>query len=79
MIFNCKDNADKFVYDKQQIEVVTKFKYLGIVIDSTNKMCLSTTPNYLTEQARKATHTGVKLYCEAMGKLSPALSLKLAV
>ena len=65
-----------FIYDKQVIENVDSFKYLGHIIDS-NKQTHRKMPEYLIAQAQKALFALNNKKKSSLGYLQPVLAIKM--
>ena len=77
MVFNKRNCRPKIYFDNQLLEVVQKFKYLGIIFDSCTKQILRKIQNYLAEQVRKAIFSSLKMFYGSIGKPTPTCMIKL--
>ena len=77
LVFNKKQIKSKFYYNKNEVEVTTHYKYLGVWFNTVKFDYLATTSEYLVEQANKALFQAYKLSSPTVGRLSPTIALKM--
>ena len=76
---NVKQDQYSFEFNKERLEIVNEYKYLGVVLNSTK--CIrgnkyKSMVDYITDKSTKATFMVYKK-CKAIGRVSPKLSLQL--
>jgi hypothetical protein len=79
MLFNTpkKETVSlKFLLDKQQLEIVSSFKYLGHIL-TTSRNIHAAMHDHIATQAQRATHLLYDNIKKTAGYLSPVLSLKM--
>ena len=77
MVFNKRNYVPHILFNNNLLEVVSQFKYLGVIFDSQKRQVLQSTPSYLAEQANRALFCSMKMYYSSMGKPTPSCMLKL--
>ena len=77
LVFNKKKHCDEvFTVGGNIIEIADEYKYLGFIFNTCLNDAVTTMPDYLIGQARKAAYQARKLSDAALGQLSPKLAFK---
>ena len=77
LVFNKKKQCDEvFTVGGNIIEIADGYKYLGFIFNTHLDDAVSTMPDYLIRQARKANYQATKLSNAALGQPSLKLAFK---